>query len=109
MDLGHTQTGDVDVLILPIPRLDAENAPEFKAALAALDFGGGPLVADMTRVEFVDSMGIGALLGCMRRQHEKGSTIRLCCLQPTLGAIFEILKLHRVFEIYETLPEAIAG
>ena len=109
MDLGHSRTGKVDVIVLPVHRLDADNAPEFKAALAALDLAGGPLVADMSQVEFVDSMGIGALLGSMKRQHEKGSTIRLCGLQPTLGAIFEILKLHRVFEIYETLPEAVSG
>ena len=109
MDLGHSQTGNVDVIVLPIHRLDSDNAPEFKAALASLDLAGGPLVADMSQVEFVDSMGIGALLGSMRRQHEKGTTIRLCCLQPRLGAIFEILKLHRVFEIYETLPEAVSG
>ena len=109
MNLGHTRVGGVDVLVLPIRRLDADTALEFKAVLANLPLGEGPLVADLTMVDFVDSMGIGALLGCMRRQHEKGSTIRLCGLQPALTAIFEILKLHRVFEIYETRPEAVAG
>ena len=109
MDLGHSQVGNVDVLVLPITRLDAGNTPEFKGALAALDLGSGPLVADLSRIAFVDSMGIGALLGCMRRQHARGSTIRLCCLQPTLEATFEILKLHRVFEIYPTRREAIEG
>jgi len=109
MDLGHTRAGGVEVLVLPVPRLDADNTPDFKEALAALDFGGGPLVADLSRVEFIDSMGIGALLGCMRRQHGRGSTFRLCGVQPTVEAVFQILNLHRVFEIYETRGEAIAG
>ena len=109
MDLGHTRTDEVDVLVLPVSRLDADLVPVFKAALAALELGGGPLVVDLSAVEFIDSMGVGALLGCMRRQHEHGSTMRLCGVQTTVGAIFSILKLSRVFEIYESRESALRG
>jgi len=108
MDLGHSPRGGADLVAVPVKRLDADSAPQFRAAVLSLDLGTGPLVADLSAVEFIDSIGIGALLGCMRRQHEKGTTMRLCSLQPTVATIIKILKLDRVFEIYDTPNEALA-
>jgi anti-sigma B factor antagonist len=109
MDLGTRRADGFDLLVLPVARLDADVVPEFKAAFSKLELCGGPLVVDLAAVEFIDSMGVGALLGCMRRQHERGSTMRLCGVQPTVGAIFTILKLSRVFEVYDTCADAAGG
>lgn len=107
MELSHSRHGASDVVTLPVDRLDAENAAWFKSAIAGLELGRGPLLFDLRQVDFIDSMGIGALLGCMRRQHDRGSTMRLFGVTPTVSGIFKILKLHRVFEIYESKDAAL--
>ncbi|MEN8152226.1 MAG: STAS domain-containing protein [Planctomycetota bacterium] len=107
MNLAHRRIGDADVLVLPVHRLDADLVPAFKESYRALALGGGPLVIDLSEVGFIDSMGVGSLLGCMRRQHERGSTLRLCGVQSTVAATFSILKLSRVFEIYDTREDAV--
>jgi anti-anti-sigma factor len=107
MELSHSRHGESDIIALPVDRLDAENSAWFKTAIADIEVGPGPLLFDLRHVDFIDSMGIGALLGCMRRQHDRGSTMRLFGVTPPVSGIFKILKLHRVFEIYESRDDAL--
>ncbi len=76
--------------------LDAANASEAKAAFKGLDAGERRVCVDLSRVEFVDSSGVGALLSLYKQVEGK---MRLERPTPAVLSVLELLRLHRVFEI----------
>jgi anti-sigma B factor antagonist len=68
---------------------------------------GAKLVFDLSELEFIDSTGIGALVSCLRQAHGSESEIKLCSLNKPVQAVFELVRLHRVFSIYNGPAEAV--
>jgi anti-sigma B factor antagonist len=98
------------VLILKEERVDAHNAAELKdRILKALEEGDHALVIDLSQVQFIDSSGLGALLSGFKNANLRASDFALTGLQPRVKSMFELTRLHRVFEIYPGLEEALAG
>jgi anti-sigma B factor antagonist len=89
--------------------LDASNAREFKSLVAPLLVPGGRLVIDMEKVEFVDSTGLGVLVSCLRQAHTINGEIKLCSLSKPVRALFELVRMHRVFEIFNSRDEALSS
>ena len=56
----------------------------------------------MQKMEHVDSSGLGALVSLLQWMNSNGGTIKLCCLQPRPRIVFDITKVYRIFEIYDT-------
>jgi anti-sigma B factor antagonist len=106
MNIAVNKAGDVTVIQLPGRTLDASNAPDFKTATATLLEPGAKLVIDMRNLEFVDSMGLGALVSCLRQAEGAKSEIKLCQLTKPVRTLFELVRMHRVFEIFNTSDEA---
>jgi anti-anti-sigma factor len=64
----------------------------------------------MTAVPYVDSAGVGELVGCAKRAYERGGAIKI--VLPPRGAVretFRITSLDKVFEIFEHEDEALAS
>ena len=87
--------------------LDASNARDFKSEMAALIVPGTKLIFDLSSLTFVDSSGLGALLSCLRQLHSSGGVLKLCAMVKPVRALFELVRMHRVFEIFNTREEAI--
>ncbi|AXC10136.1 Anti-sigma B factor antagonist RsbV [Acidisarcina polymorpha] len=87
--------------------LDASNAKEFKTKAAALIIPGTTLIFNLGSLQFVDSSGLGALLSCLRQLNASGGALKLCGLVKPVRALFELVRMHRVFEIFNTQEEAI--
>ena len=65
------------------------------------------LVADMSRVLFVDSSGYGAFLGAMQSLRLRGGgRVHLVCCQPAVARMLTIIRLHNVFAIHDSLEQA---
>lgn len=107
MDLHKEQTGHVVVVTPQGEFLDASNAEQFKRDGADLLAGSTSVVFDMNRLTFVDSAGLGALLSCMRKLSGAGGDLKLCELSKPVRATFEVSRLHRIFDIYDTKEQAI--
>jgi anti-sigma B factor antagonist len=88
--------------------LDAGNAPEFKKLIQPLLDANELLVIDMQELKFVDSSGLGALLSCLRSMNNKQSRLMLVGMNKPVRALFELVRMHRIFAIYNTLEEALA-
>lgn len=88
--------------------LDASNAPEFKKLIQPLLDANEVAVLDMQALRFVDSSGLGALLSCLRSMNNKHSQLMLINMNKPVRALFELVRMHRIFAIYNTLEEAIA-
>lgn len=87
-------------------RLVASRAEAVQAALDEALERGGSLLLDLSGMEHIDSSGLGVLVRSLQKSRAAGGTVRLACLQPHPRIVFDITKVYRVFEIYDTLEEA---
>ena len=88
--------------------VDSGNVSKFKAALASHISPGVHLILDLGNVEFMDSSALGALLTATRAVEHGGGALRLAGLTPPVRTLFELVRLHRVFEIMNDCEEAAA-
>jgi anti-sigma B factor antagonist len=95
------------IVELPENSLDAANAQHFKSSVASLIQPGVKLIFDMGRTRFVDSSGLGAIVGCLRQVRAAGGELRLCAMTTPVRALFELVRMHKVFEILNSREEAL--
>jgi len=105
MDLMCEHMAGVLVVALLGAQLDASTAAEFKSDMVPVLEAHTQVVFDLSRLEFVDSSGLGAFLACLRQLHARGGDLKLCSLSSPVRALFELVRMHRLFDIFET-PEA---
>jgi anti-sigma B factor antagonist len=87
--------------------LDLATSPTVRAALLdATEKDGRDLVVDLSQLEFLDSTGLGALIGAHRRAAEKGSMLRLVVREGPIARLLSITGLMRVFAVYHSLEDA---
>jgi anti-sigma B factor antagonist len=64
-------------------------------------------VFDLSRLRFTDSSGLGALISCLRKVNANGGDLKLCAMSDQVRALFELVRMHKVFDIYATREEAV--
>jgi anti-sigma B factor antagonist len=101
------EANEVLVIALQEDNLDASNVRDFKDAAQSMIHDHTKVVLDMSGVKFVDSSGLGALISCLRLLNGKKGDFRLCCMSTTVRALFELMRMHRVFSIFDTRQEAV--
>jgi len=106
MAIAFDRMGDVTVAMVPMEELDASNAADFKRDAAPLLEATTKLVFDLSRLRFVDSSGLGAFISCLRKLNAKGGDVKLCGLSKQVRAVFELVRMHRIFDIHGTREEA---
>ena len=109
MEIVFDKVGAVAVAAVPVEELDASNAGEFKRDVAPLLEANTKLVLDLSRLRFVDSSGLGAFISCLRKLNAKGGDLRLCGMSKQVRAVFELVRMHRVFDICATSEEAVGA
>ena len=89
--------------------LDIATSPTVRAALtSASERGNHRLVVDLTQVDFLDSTGLGALIGGQRRAKEFRGEVRLVAKEGQILRLLRITGLLKVFAVYATLEDALA-
>jgi anti-sigma B factor antagonist len=81
-------------LLRPEGELDAFTVASFRRALAELG-GSGGLVIDLSAVAFIDSAGLGALIGGIRRTRELSGQVVVACSRPGLARLLESAGINR--------------
>ncbi len=109
MKLRVEQSGNVTVIHVESNHLDAGNTTQFRNAMSEAIAGRQAVLIDLTDVQFVDSSGLGALLSCLRQISADGGRLRLCGISRTVRSLFELVRMHRVFEIHGSREEALAA
>lgn len=107
MVIAFDSVGDVTVAVVPMNELDASNAADFKRDVAPLLEATTKLVFDLSRLRFVDSSGLGAFISCLRKLNAKGGDLKLCGMSRQVRGVFELVRMHRIFDIYATKEEAV--
>ncbi|HKD05988.1 MAG TPA: STAS domain-containing protein [Bryobacteraceae bacterium] len=107
LSVERTQVSDQIVLVVS-GRMDAENAAQFeKECNACIAEGHTSLVADLSGLAYVSSMGLRSFLAAAKTLQGLGGSLRLCCLKGLVRQVFEITGLMQVFTVYETVESAV--
>lgn len=101
------RSGNVAIAVLDADHLDASNAKDFKQEVVSVLQQDRKIVLDIGKLNFVDSSGLGALLSCLRQTNAAGGDLKLCQMTRPVRALFELVRMHRVFEIFNTRGEAV--
>lgn len=89
--------------------IDVYTAPSLRERLNELVASGKyDLIVDMEGVEFLDSTGLGVLVGGLKRVRSHEGALRLVCAQEKILKVFRITGLTKVFPILPTLADALA-
>jgi anti-sigma B factor antagonist len=107
MEIAVDQIGDVAVVAVPVEELDAGNTVEFKRDMSPVLEANTKVVLDLSKLRFMDSSGLGSFLSCLRRLNAKGGDLKLCGLSPQVRTVIELVRMHRIFDIYGTKEEAV--
>ena len=92
----------------PVGELDAYTVSQFRESLA--DLANSPrLLIDMSDVPFVDSAGLGALIGGIRRAREMGGDVAVSCSRPTLTRLLKTTGFDRIVTVADTVEAAAAA
>ena len=110
MNINIDEKGSTVLIEVKEERLDAHNSSELKTQMLSLfDEGKNNLVIDLQDVRFVDSSGLGSLVSGFKNASARNGNLKLSGLQPQVKSMFELTRLHRVFEIFPGSEEALAS
>lgn len=111
MELSLETEAVADRTVLRVTgEIDVYTAPRLRERLVELaDSGTRHVVVDLELVEFLDSTGLGVLVGGLKRARASEGSFVLVCDQPRLLKIFRITGLERVFELYPSVAKALGG
>jgi anti-sigma B factor antagonist len=109
LEIDTEQRGPYTVL-RPLGEIDFATGPQLKDAITqVLVAGDVDLVVDLQKVDFIESTGLGALIGGRRRAHALKGSLRLVCTEDQMLKIFRITGLDKVFSIHDSLDSAVAA
>jgi anti-sigma B factor antagonist len=88
--------------------VDVHSAPQLRNRLTdVIDSGSKLVIVDLSKLDFIDSTGLGALVAVRNHGSDTESTLRLVCASERLLKLFRITGLHEVFDIYANIPSAV--
>ncbi len=104
------RVADDTVVVSPRGEIDAYTAPQLRHELARASADGPVrrLVVDLSGVTFIDSSGLGVLIGALRRQRERDGSLAVVLPPSPIRRIFEITALDRVLTLCEDRAQATA-
>ncbi|MBK6872992.1 MAG: STAS domain-containing protein [Kineosporiaceae bacterium] len=111
MDLSVTsrQEGDRSVVSV-VGEIDVYTAPALRERINDLVAAGHyRLVVDLSSVDFLDSTGLGVLVGGLNRVRTQDGSLHLVCTQEKILKVFQITGLTKVFPIHASLADALAA
>ncbi len=109
LDVETGTVGDASLLSLR-GEIDVYTAPRLRQAIIDLVEGGATrIVVDMEKVDFLDSTGLGVLVGGLKRVRVKDGSLSIVTTQDKILKIFDITGLNRVFAIHPSVDVAVAA
>ncbi|HVM68131.1 MAG TPA: STAS domain-containing protein [Acidimicrobiales bacterium] len=111
LDVTVSRPDAVTAVVAVSGEIDVATTPQLRSTLHDLadEDGVRLVVADLDGVDFIDSSGLGVLIGCSRRLRSRGEAreLRLVCSRLNLLRVFEITGLDGVFRIFSSVPDAL--
>ena len=102
------EAGEPYTLCRPEGELDAYTVGQFREALTSVAEEPQVLI-DLSEVPFMDSAGLGALIGGIRRARENEGEVVVACSRPTLTRLLHTTGFDRIVPVTESITEAEAA
>lgn len=80
-----------------------------EAVRTALDQGSRKVLINFTKVSYLDSSGVGELVGCYTSVKGKGGELRICGMNPRIFSLITMTSLHSVFDVKDKEEESLTG
>lgn len=107
MDITSQTEDGLQIVAVAESRIDAAVAIEFKDAMRGeTDGGASTVILDLSKVEFIDSSGLGAIVATMK-QLGGDRKLALAGLTPTVDKVFRLTRMDSVFPLFATLDGAL--
>jgi len=108
VDLSMESSAAGDKMVIAVGgEIDVYTAPKLRDGLVELvNTGHYHLVIDLESVDFLDSTGLGVLVGALKRVRSHQGSLSLVCTQERLLKIFRITGLAKVFPIFDSVEAA---
>ncbi|MDM8557008.1 STAS domain-containing protein [Desulfococcaceae bacterium HSG7] len=107
MEISVKEMGDVGVIKLE-GRLDAHSAKKVKDTITGqVKAKLINLVVDMGAIKFMDSSGLGTLVASLNSVRRAKGQLKIASIHNQVRAIFELTRLHLVFEIFDDVQTAV--
>jgi anti-sigma B factor antagonist len=74
-----------------------------------LEQGARKMVINFSKVSYLDSSGVGELVGCYTSIKNHGGDLRICGLNARISSLIRMTSLHSVFAVMDSEDEALAG
>lgn len=109
LNLKHHNQDGIEIVDVE-GEIDVYTAPRLRELLIELvNEGHHQLIVNMEKVEFLDSTGLGVLVGGLKRVRAHDGSLDLVCNQERILKIFRITGLTKVFGIHGTVDEAVTS
>lgn len=106
--IDREQAGELDIIHLH-GSLDAYSFPQLERVLNELRASNrSRVILDCSRLEYISSAALGALIGFARRAHEQSGDLKLASVSPKIMSIIELLGFHKILEIVPDVEAAVA-
>ena len=103
------ESGPITIAMPYDRRMDAACVIAFKATMHDIsESGARHILLDMSRIEFMDSSGLGALIAVLKKM-SPDRKFEVCGLTARVQKVFDLTRMDRVFNIYKTVEDAIPG
>jgi anti-sigma B factor antagonist len=106
--LDITVSRERDVVIAAVTGdVDISTVAQLRECLFELADRGGTLIVDLNRVTFIDSSGLGALVGAARRAAAHGDSLHAVCARPPTRRLLWLTGVDRLIPLAATVDEAL--
>lgn len=96
------------VVLAPEGKFNLVAAPPIKSRIDDLVASGKVrIVVDMHAVDFIDSSGLGALIGGLKAARQQGGDLRIAAAGTQVAAVLKLTNLDRILSPYGTIEEAL--
>ncbi|MFC8192847.1 STAS domain-containing protein [Cellulomonas sp. NPDC057328] len=110
MEIGTDVRGGGVAVLRPQGRLTMVTAGELKAEVdRVVEAGDAVVVVDLTDTSFMDSSGLGALVGGLRRARAAGGDLRIACVGAQVMTVLRLTTMDRVLRPYGTVEDALGA
>jgi anti-anti-sigma factor len=70
---------------------------------------GMKLLLNLENIEYLSSAGLGSLVGLLKKSRRSSGIFRLCCLQESILELFEVMRLTKIFDLFDSEAAAVGS